>query len=243
MELHPATIATLDAYWRTFFGDAVTTFDTPQTLVVPHAGMGAYQGIFLFRRRHTLLISVPPAVTDAQRAQLATLTGADFNDSAMLIAQVGLCIDRLIGPAFLGYADAGTFQPNHTGAVRLLTPGDAAAFHTFRMACPPMEWDHGGSAFGADPLAGYFVTDQLVALAGYELWGTTIAHIGVVTHPQQRGRGYGKGVVSFLSAQVLQDQRIPQYRTLCSNTPALQLARALGFVGYAESLAVRLVAA
>ncbi len=127
-------------------------------------------------------------------------------------------------------------------AVRLLTPRDEAAFHSFRMACPAIEWEHGGSAFGEGPLAGYFRENQLAALAGYKLWGTRIAHIAVVTHPQQRGRGYGKGVVSFLSAQVLQDQRIPQYRTLCSNTPALQLARALGFVGYAESLAVRLVA-
>ncbi len=243
MELHPTPIDTLDTYWRTFFGGAVTNFDTPQTRVVPHAGMGAYQGIFLFRRRHTLLISVPPALIDSHHMHLMTMTVADFDDLATFIARLAIPIERLIGPAFSGYTDAHTFQPCHTGAVRLLIPRDAAAFHSFRMACPAIEWEHGGSAFSEGPLAGYFRENQLAALAGYELWGRSIAHIAVVTHPQQRGRGYGKGVVSFLSATVLRDNLIPQYRTLCSNTPSMHLAADLGFVAYAESLAVRLVGA
>ncbi len=241
MELHSVTLQVLHAYWQTFFGCALPQGDTPQTLVVPHAELGAYQGIFLFRRQHTLIVSVPPALVGSHAMHLATLTAADVADLATLSTRVGLPIERVVGPAFLGYADAHTFHPCHGRAVRLLTPRDEAAFHTLRMACPAIAWDHGGSTFGAEPLAGYFRADQLVALAGYELWGTTIAHIAVVTHPQHQGHGYGKAVVSFLSALVLHDQRIPQYRTLYSNTPSIQIALDLGFVAYADSVALRLV--
>jgi GNAT superfamily N-acetyltransferase len=242
MEVQAATLDALNAYWQTFFGCAMPQQrDLPQTLVVPHVGLGTYHGIFLFRRQHTLMVSVPPALVGSHAMHLATLTVADVADPATLITRVGLPIERLIGPACIGYADAHTFQPCHAGPVRLLTPRDATAFHTFRTACPAIAWEHGGSAFGEEPLAGYFRADQLVALAGYEVWGTTIAHIAVVTHPQHRGRGYGKAVVSFLSATVLQDQRIPQYRTLYSNTPSMQIARDLGFVAYADSVALRLV--
>ena len=136
MELQPATVATLDSYWQTFFGDAVTNVDTPQTLVVPHAEVGAYHGIFLFRRRHTLMISVPPALVDSHHMQLATMTVADFEDPATLMARVDAPIARLVGPAFIGYTDASTFQPCHTSAVCLLTACDEAAFHIFRTMCP-----------------------------------------------------------------------------------------------------------
>ncbi len=241
MEVQAATLDALNAYWQTFFGCAMPQSDLPQTLVVPHVGLGTYHGIFLFRRQHTLIVSVPPALVGSHAMHLATLTVADLADPATLITRVGVPIERLVGPACIGYTDAYTFQPYPARAVRLLTPRDAAAFHAFRTACPATEWDHGGSAFGAEPLAGYFRADQLVALAGYELWGPAIAHIGVVTHPQHRGRGYGKAVVSFLSALVLHDQRIPQYRTLYSNTPSMQIALDLGFVAYADSVALRLV--
>ncbi len=241
MELHTATTSKLDSYWQAFFACACTNFDAPQTLVVPHAELGEYHGILLFRRQQTLIISVPSTFPSAHRAELGTMTIADVDDRATLYTRVSVPIEHLIGPAFIGYADARTFQPYHAGSVRLLTPHDEAAFHRFRASCPPMEWEHGGSSFGEHQLAGYFIANELAALAGYELWGTTIAHIAVVTHPQHRGRGYGKGVVSFLSAIILRNHRIPQYRTLCSNTPSIQLAAALGFAAYAESLAVRLV--
>lgn len=38
------------------------------------------------------------------------------------------------------------------------------------------------------------------------------------------------------------DGLIAQYRTLASNAPSIGIARRLGFVGYAASLAVRLYA-
>ena len=112
MEVQAATLDALNAYWQTFFGCAMPQQrDLPQTLVVPHVGLGTYHGIFLFRRQHTLMVSVPPAVVGSHAMHLATLTVADVADPATLITRVGLPIERLIGPACIGYADAHTFQP------------------------------------------------------------------------------------------------------------------------------------
>jgi hypothetical protein len=46
----PATLATIDAYWAAHFSCREADLHAPRTLVVPHAAMQGYQGVFLFRR-------------------------------------------------------------------------------------------------------------------------------------------------------------------------------------------------
>jgi RimJ/RimL family protein N-acetyltransferase len=61
-----------------------------------------------------------------------------------------------------------------------------------------------------------------------------------VTHPGDRGRGYGKAVVSAMSAHGLATGGVLQYRTLQANLPSVGIAQALGFQRFALTLAVRL---
>ena len=72
-------------------------------------------------------------------------------------------------------------------------------------------------------------------------WGET-AHVGVVTHPDHRGRGYGRAVVSATTAQALADGFIVLYQTALVNRPSVALATGLGYREYATHLAVRLAA-
>jgi GNAT superfamily N-acetyltransferase len=238
--LQASTIATLDNYWSDFFACPLTLFARATTRVVPHAGLGDYRGIFLFRRRHALIISVPPADHAIYLARFAGFTVAAFDDVAALTKQIPAAIGRVIGPAWISYADATTFRPHRHGTARLLTDEDEHAFHMLEAACPPLDWEHGGSAFGGRAVAGQFIGDALVALAGYERWGEQIAHIAVVTRPEYRGRSYGKSVVSLLAQTVLTVGLIPQYRTLGANAPSMAIGAALGFCAYAESIAIRL---
>jgi RimJ/RimL family protein N-acetyltransferase len=215
-------------------------FDRASTHVVPHAGLGDYRGIYLFRWRHGLIISVPPADHAIYLARFAGFAATAFDDVAALTKLIPAAISRVIGPAWIGYADSTTFRPHPRGAARLLTGADEAAFHMLEVACPQLDWEHGGSVFGSQPLVGQFIGEALVALAGYERWGGQIAHIAVVTHPNYRGAGYGTHVVSLLAETVLAQGLLPQYRTLRANTPSMAIAAALGFAGYAENIAVRL---
>lgn len=240
-DLCQVTLAAVDRYWAAFFGCDPASFADSATTVVPHAGQGDYHGLFLFRRRAALIISVPAARLERDRAALGAFPATLLDDLPTLQAQIAAPIERVVGPAFVGYADAGTLQAQPNAGTRLLTADDRDHFERFRRACSALEWEHGGSELGAQPVAGCFVGDEIVAASGFELWGEQIAHIAVVTHPAHRGRSYGVGVVSAIAAVALERGLIPQYRTLMSNTPSMKIGAALGFVPYAESLALRLV--
>jgi predicted GNAT family acetyltransferase len=92
------------------------------------------------------------------------------------------------------------------------------------------------------PASGVYHGNELVALAGYEVWGEMIAHIAVVTHPAFRGRGFGRCAVAHVARAALAAGLIPQYRTLESNLASIRVAESLGFslYAYATSVAVRL---
>jgi predicted GNAT family acetyltransferase len=119
--------------------------------------------------------------------------------------------------------------------------GCLKAVDTLREACAVEEWEHGGSEFRPTAMAGVFKGHELAALASYQIWGEQIAHIAVVTHPAFRGQGYATTAVSGLTKTVLERTLIPQYRTLEGNAPSLAVARRLGFVQYATSLAFRFI--
>jgi RimJ/RimL family protein N-acetyltransferase len=241
MLLSPRTSSDLAAYWGHFFGCPPAALDMAGTQVLPHAELADYVGIYCLRRGEAALASVPPADLAYWRARLGSLGAAELTDAAALARRVGPAAQRLIGPAALAYADAATLRPLPAGGARLLGAADEPAHQRLAAACPASDWEHGGSPFELLPLAGRFVGGELAALAGYELWGERIAHIAVVTHPAQRGRGYGAAAVSLLAELVVGRGLIAQYRTLCANTPARRIAASLGFVDYAETLAVRLV--
>lgn len=239
-DLSQATLAAVDRYWAGFFGCAPAIFAAPGTTVVPHAGIGDYHGLFLFRRRETLIISVPAARLERDRQALGAFPPTLLDDLPALKAQIAAPIERVVGPAFVGYADAATLRAEAVADTRLLTANDRDRFERLRQACSALEWDHGGSNPGEQPVVGYFLGDEIVAASGLELWGDRIAHIAVVTHPAHRGLGYGGKVVGAIAVVALERGLIPQYRTLMSNTPSIKIGAALGFLPYAETLAVRL---
>lgn len=240
MPLSDATCVEICRYWASFFGRPVADLDRVGVRVVPHAELEEYRGLFCFRRDEAMLVSVPPDRVSHWQAQLAPLAPDELLDPGVMAQVVGVHDEQVIGPAVVSYADAETLRPFPAAGTRLLTVLDEAAHAALEVACDPTEWAHGGSEFALLPLAGRFVREQLVALAGYELWGEQIAHIAVITHPAHRGRGYGGEVVSLLAETVLARRMIAQYRTLRANTPSLRLGVSLSFVPFAETLAIRL---
>jgi RimJ/RimL family protein N-acetyltransferase len=152
----------------------------------------------------------------------------------------GRPVGAVIGPAAVLCADRATFRALPASPeVRLLTDDDEPAVARLRAAVAPAEWEQGGSEI-VHPAAGAFVGGQLVALAGYEVRGKSIAHLSVVAHPAHRGRGHAAAAVSRIAAAALERRLVAQVRTLESNVPSLAIAARLGFVPYARSLAVRL---
>jgi len=226
--------ARITNYWASQFGCAAEAlFAQPLCLVTHGAELADYHGIFALFREGAAVISLPPERADSLRPLLpgAPATPTDLAEAFKTPEYT------VIGPAFIGYA-AEAPRPAHP--VRALGERDGPAVEALRAACPAIEWEYGGSKVGVQPASGVFVGRDLVALAGYEIWGGTIAHIAVVTHPAFRGRGFGRSAVSHVAAAALAAGLVPQYRTLESNLPSMRVAATLGFARYVTSVAVRL---
>lgn len=148
---------------------------------------------------------------------------------------------RVIGPAFIGYADASSYRSDGSGARAHILDGasERLAIDELRAAVSAVEWEHGG-AEKAEAYAGVFDGARLAALASYERWGERIAHISVVARPAHRSRGYGRAAVDALASAAVARGLVAQYRTLIANAPSMAIARHLGFERWAVSLAVRI---
>lgn len=239
--LVPATMDAADGYWAGFLGIPRTRLRPPRPLAVPHADLGGYRGMYAQAFGGAPVVSLPMAMLERFGPAAAEAAAGGLVDDGRWQALFGARADTVVGPALVAYADAGTFRRPSAGAdVRLLAEADRPAVDGLRRALSAEEWEHGGKEPGALPVAGAFVDGGLVAVAGYAVWGGRIAHLGIVTHPAHRGRGLGAAAVALAAETALRAGLIAQYRTLASNTPSIRIARRLGFVGYATSLAVRL---
>ena len=240
-KLSEETTQKIDAYWSSALGCRLEDLTTPGLALIARTGLGEYHGILLFARGNSLVVSVPPSRMNVLRERFKDLTPADLQSTEKLKSLIQYPVEEIVGPAYLGYVDAGTFQAKPQTGARMLTVDDNTEFEKLREACPPEDWEYGGSYLGEHALAGQFAPDgSLLAMAGYSVWNHSIAHISVLTHPAHRGFGLGSGVVNSITTHALQQGLIPQYRTLCRNQPSMSIATSLGFRLYAYSTAVRL---
>ncbi len=231
--------AVIERYWSAFFGWEHADWAQPTCALLPHAALGSYQGLVVFERPPVRIISAPPAWLAPLQGHTAVLAQTPLKLLASVLSAAGLPLGQRIGPAWIGYTTTPPAQPAHPPA-RLLHDKDAPLIDLLRSDCAPLEWEHGGSELGVEPLAGAFLGEALIALSGYSVWGDSIAHISVISHPDYRGLGGGRAAVALLTAAALQRDLIAQYRTLTTNHTSLRIARRLGFVEYAHTLAYRL---
>jgi GNAT superfamily N-acetyltransferase len=241
-DAHASAAARVAAYWAAFLGCAPEHLETPGTWVGPHAGAGLadYRGVYLLRRGESCVVSVPAPLLAMVTAQLADLPATSSFDIIRLRHLFGDAIERIVGPAWQGYLRADDFRPAAQLNVRQLTAADDPALRQLEEACDGQEWEHSGIGGAEQAVFGAFVGDRLVAAGMGEPLAATLLHIGIITHPDVRGQGYGRAVVSAISAYGLGVGLVPRYQTLAANTPSVAIARALGFTHYATTLAVRL---
>jgi GNAT superfamily N-acetyltransferase len=237
------TSAEIDAFWCACFNCAADALTAPGVRVVSQGGdLGGYRGAYTFRRQEACILAVPPEwVARTTEAARNLAPGQLFMPDA-LADLFGDAVERVIGPAYRGYADETDLRPAETYGARLLTdsPDDHAALAAVRAACTEIEWAHSAPDPELGPIFGVFDGMRLLAAASYERQAERLLHIRVLTHPGFRGRGLGRGAVSALCQHGLVAGGILQYQALLENMPSLKIARALGFQAYAQTIAVRL---
>ena len=232
--LDDSVIAIANRYWASHLGCAPEDlFSEPLRILNHSPDLADYDGVFALFRGGGATVSLPPNRADAIRPLLTGL-GKDCSSDALAEALQPVA-EKIIGPAYIGYC-AEVDPPMHPA--RALNPEGKPALQALQQVCNATEWEHGGSST-ENPCSGAFADGKLVALAGYEIWGGTIAHISVITHPDYRDRGFARSAVAHLAARALEAGLLPQYRTLEANYASIRISESLGFQPYARSLAAR----
>lgn len=224
----------VEHYWA---GDLnIETADLARRGVRVSAHRLDYRGAQLLRHAEACILAVPPG----WREHVGHLQGTDadplFQPEA-LRRLFGDAVDRVIGPAFVGYLGA---EPAADPEVRALTAADVPALERLRDACTAEEWEHAGIEPGGPDVFGLVAAGEVACAGRLALWGAELADLGILTHPAFRGRGLGRRVVRTMAAAARSRGYVPQYRTLYSNAGSLAVGKAAGFREWGRTLAVRL---
>ena len=239
-----ASVDAVVAFWAGHLGCKASHLVQPGTTVVSNGpDLADYRGATVFFRPPACVVAVPEDWYPTTAAHLARRPAAAAFDVGRLGRVFGSAVDRVIGPAWLGYADAGDFRPAPMLGARLLTDHDLPAVRALAAAAGPTAWAHSGIDPARPPVFGCYAGGILAAAGVLKPWGDRLLHVGILTHPTFRGRGFGKAVVSAMTAHGLAAGGVVQYRALASNLPSVAIAHALGFQEFARTVAVRLLPA
>lgn len=232
MGLSSRTLWTLRHYWADRLGVFPNAFEESRGTV----GSAEEGGIQLLFHGDSLVVGTPDPLLDAAEDRIEAGVSFDTEDGDAVHGWLTRFdgIEQAIGPTFYGYADRETFTPVESGA-RVLTAADTGAYQAFQRSIPGKEWEQGGTQFTPGETVGLFVDGELVAVAGFDVWEGLLAHLAVVAHPDHRGHGYGRAVVSQATERAFADGLLPQYRTSDAWPWSVALAQDLGFHRFATA--------
>ncbi|MFI5836152.1 GNAT family N-acetyltransferase [Micromonospora sp. NPDC051300] len=182
------------------------------------------------------VVTVPSdGLVGTVRAALRRLPVAELTDAGRLRAL--LPVAGVLGPASLAYLDEPRFRPA-SGDVSVV-PGAPADVAALLAAVPADDADECGLADVTSPVFVVRRGADVLAAAGYRRWPGRVAHLGVLTRADRRGRGLARAVASAAVVDALTNGLLPQWRA--RPEPSRRVARALGFrqLGAQLSLALR----
>lgn len=230
----------VEAYWAAVFQCPPDDLWMPGVVVTPHAGqLISYRGVFLFKRRDACRVSAPPDLVEPLEEALRDVPPANVFRGGALLALLGDRVDEVIGPNWHGYVTGTEYRPAARRGCRGIVDAEPPLLAQLRDACGASEWAE-GSFDKARALFGCFEGDRLVAASNLTGWRLGDDRIGILTHPDFRGRGYGAAVASAATDRALQTAAVAEWRARDTNTPSIKVALKLGFTTYGENLAIRL---
>lgn len=226
-------------HWAQVLGTNFSSLQNEKSRVIEHsANLVGYKGAFFIRSEHECIYSVPHSFLQILKDKLPLLAVDDVFNKDFLLDFFGLHVDSIIGPTYLGYVTNATFIPTFTHSVVLLNKSHRDQLYRLKENCSNIEWEHSDIDINCKPIMGCFIGERLVA-AGSLKETCDISSIGILTHPQFRGRELGKAIVSKLTRYGIDKGKIIQYQTLEENTSSVAIANSLGYKKILQSISVR----
>ena len=234
MALAPDTDARIARHWAERLGCSPSAFQEPDVTVTEHDDEGT---IRLVRRGNALVVAAPAGLRDELGGHSEAIFDADLPATDAVeraLVDTATAVGGVHGPYALWYVDRSGFSPAESDA-RLLVGADEQAFERLRKRVPETDWARASPTFRPGQTAGLFEDGRLVAVA--TLTHLPFPDVGVVVDPERRGRGYGRAVVSKITAAAFDADvdAVVRYRTPASETASLSLAESLGFDRWARS--------
>jgi GNAT superfamily N-acetyltransferase len=252
----------VDAFWSSTLGVEPAEFRTPGISVFLNPPQRAsWRGIYVLAFDKGASVFTPADLLEPVTAALAThdvesvlapatwqsgdvagrggkesgevagrSTGASVLDGGLI---------SVVGPMIHHYRD----HPDglkEVAAGRRVNPGDAEALADIRTAVPPDEWAAAG--FNAQPavMFGLFEDERMMAAANLTPGPDAATDIGLVIHPDARGKGYGVQIAATAARQALLMHGIARFRVAATSQSTLAIASTLGFEEYGRNLAIYL---
>jgi hypothetical protein len=142
------TMASLDAvvaFWAARLGCGTIQLARPATSVVRNGpDLADYRGATIFLRPPACVVAVPEDWYQRVAARVGHRSPGEVLDAALLRQVFGAAVERVIGPAWLGYADASDHRPAPTMGTRQLNDLDLPELRRLAAACGPTDWEHSG---------------------------------------------------------------------------------------------------
>ncbi|MDM5317169.1 GNAT family N-acetyltransferase [Fictibacillus sp. b24] len=219
----------------------ISDMKTPKLIVRQHSGkLEGYHGIYCFYNGSTCVISAPPKYVPQINIAVSGCRPDEAFDVKLLARSLNSDNYQVIGPAFQGYVDCGSFiELKSPEVVELVTEKSLVLLQDLRKSCSETEWEHSNIEDHRQPIIARFYDEKIVAAGSWSVERSGFLSVGIISHPDYRGNGHAKAVVSALTSKGLTTGAIMHYQTLKSNTSSVAIAHSLGYKELACTLAIK----
>lgn len=207
--------------------------------VTKHAGLTGYEGIFVAHRSTGCHVSLPSWVDARTRESLSQQGMSRITDPDFWMQLPETAALSVIGPSVHSYTDGASWIAPTKSATDAVIEAPRDQLEGLRFAMDPADWGEGGFADGASRFFALRVAGEVVAAANLTEFLDGPADIGVVVHPEFRGRGLGLAVAAAATSYALEEVGVARWRARVTNAPSRAMAAALGFEDYCHQMAIR----
>jgi len=228
----------VDASWAEMLGCDVGLLRSPGSHVVRGGpGFAGYNAVYVARVGGAVLAYCPERLRAVAREVLGREADKAFT-SRTLERIAGERLKVILGPSSHSFMDRHHFTPAPLEGQRVPAEDDRLA--ALRKDCGEEEWAEAGFIFDRGVVYTLERNGIVVAAGNLTPFRAQFADVGLITHPDHRGRGIAKQLASRMIADALPAAGVVRYRALSANAPSIAVARSLGFVARGENLVARL---
>ena len=229
--------------WAVRLGVSPSVLHTNGVIAVT-AELGANAAMsFLFDER--CIVVVGPDELDAAVDAVSGLDAREAFREGLLRFLVGPDT-QVDGPSWHSYVNRRGFSGAPDAAVDVVN-GTNESLNNFLAGCEAADVDESGFSPKAMSDKGTGITtfwvlregDRVVAAGTMSDWRGYAADVGVLTHPDYRGRGFAGRLVAAMVDASLPTAGVVRYRALTSNGASLRVARRLGFEPFGQNYRAR----